>query len=119
MLPFRFFCGNGDSSLAGLQMEMLNNSTDFVLGSIVDLSPFSPKKRKGNMSRTRSRPSTTIDTIYDCHNRNRKSYQSSNVNAKSLRNNFRFFAKILCKTGHIFSQGFVVRCFKVGLAQRL
>jgi ATP/ADP translocase len=23
MLPFRFFCGNGDSSLAGLQMEML------------------------------------------------------------------------------------------------
>ena len=46
MLPFRFFCGNGDSSIAGLQMEMLTYSTDFVLGSIGDLSPFSPKKAK-------------------------------------------------------------------------
>jgi hypothetical protein len=32
MLPFRFFCGNGDSSLAGLQPEDLSAKDRFCSG---------------------------------------------------------------------------------------
>jgi hypothetical protein len=32
MLPFRFFCGNGDSSLAGLQTESLTLKQGFRFG---------------------------------------------------------------------------------------